>query len=193
MRSSHHASAVTNPISIHEDVGSIPGLAHMVKDPALLWLWCRQTATALIRTLAWELPYASGVALKRPPQNGGMTLWPPPLPHLTEWPGTSLWILAREEKKKKERGQRTEVEGTRVDEKRVEKSTLRKFCYLGKQEQQGSLVVPSKDSSSILTFQKPTAWKQRPNILWHKPQQCLLRSTSWRNDNKNKNKQVELN
>ena len=32
--------------------------------PALLWLWCRPVATALIRHLACELPYASGVALK---------------------------------------------------------------------------------------------------------------------------------
>ena len=31
---------------------------------ALLWLWCRAAATALIRLLAWEPPYASGVALK---------------------------------------------------------------------------------------------------------------------------------
>ena len=34
-------------------------------DLALLWLWCRPVATALIRLLAWELPYAVGAALKR--------------------------------------------------------------------------------------------------------------------------------
>ena len=33
-------------------------------DPALLWLWRRPVATALIRPLAWEPPYAAGVALK---------------------------------------------------------------------------------------------------------------------------------
>ena len=31
-------------------------------DPELLWLWCRLVATALIRRLAWEPPYAVGVA-----------------------------------------------------------------------------------------------------------------------------------
>jgi len=31
-------------------------------DPALLWLWCRLAATALIRPLAWEPPYAMEVA-----------------------------------------------------------------------------------------------------------------------------------
>ena len=34
--SSHHGSVVTNPTKIHEDVGSIPGLAQWVKDPVLL-------------------------------------------------------------------------------------------------------------------------------------------------------------
>ena len=29
-------------------------------------LWCRLAAIALIQRLAWELPYAAGVALKRP-------------------------------------------------------------------------------------------------------------------------------
>ena len=64
-----------------EVLGSIPGLwglAEWVKnldfaiscgigrrcrsDLVLLWLW--PAATALIKPLAWELPYAEGVALK---------------------------------------------------------------------------------------------------------------------------------
>ena len=31
----------------------------------MLWLWCRPAAAALIRLLAWELPYAVSAALKR--------------------------------------------------------------------------------------------------------------------------------
>ena len=31
-------------------------------DPALLWLWCRLAATAPIRPLTWEPPYAVRVA-----------------------------------------------------------------------------------------------------------------------------------
>ena len=31
-------------------------------DLALLWLWHRPVATAPIRPLAWELPYAAGAA-----------------------------------------------------------------------------------------------------------------------------------
>ena len=34
-------------------------------DPALLWLWCRPVAAALIRPLAWEPPYAMGAALEK--------------------------------------------------------------------------------------------------------------------------------
>ena len=34
-------------------------------DPKLLWLWRRLTIVAPIRPLAWELPYAMSVALKR--------------------------------------------------------------------------------------------------------------------------------
>ena len=34
-------------------------------DLALLWLWCRPAATAPIRPLAWEPPYATGTALEK--------------------------------------------------------------------------------------------------------------------------------
>ena len=33
-------------------------------DPALLWLWFRPAATAPIRPLAWEPPYAAEAALE---------------------------------------------------------------------------------------------------------------------------------
>ena len=34
-------------------------------DPKLLWLWHRPAVVAPIGPLAWELPYAMGVALKK--------------------------------------------------------------------------------------------------------------------------------
>ena len=33
-------------------------------DPALLWLWCGLASVASIKPLAWEPPYAVGVAIK---------------------------------------------------------------------------------------------------------------------------------
>ena len=47
------------------DVGHRRGL-----DLALLWLWCRPAAAALIQPLAWELPYANGVATKSEQKKG---------------------------------------------------------------------------------------------------------------------------
>ena len=49
------------------DTSLIPGFTECVKDPdpALLWLRRRPVATARIQPLAWEHPYAEGVALKR--------------------------------------------------------------------------------------------------------------------------------
>ena len=38
-------------------------------DLALLWLWCGLAATALIGSLAWELPNAMGAALKNKQTN----------------------------------------------------------------------------------------------------------------------------
>ena len=72
------AQWVKNLTNLQKDEGSTLGLAQWVKDWALLqfalrlgmcWdsmvLWHRPAGAAQIRRLAWELPCASSVALKR--------------------------------------------------------------------------------------------------------------------------------
>ena len=41
------------------------GIGHRHGSDLALWLWCRLAATAPIRPLAWEPPYAMGVALEK--------------------------------------------------------------------------------------------------------------------------------
>ena len=72
------AQWLTNPTRNHEIAGLVPALAQCVKDPVscsvgcrhgsdpeLLWLWRRPVATAPIRPLAWEPPYAVGAAQEK--------------------------------------------------------------------------------------------------------------------------------
>ena len=76
MGSSHCRAAEMNPASIRTRVQSLASLSgsgtgiavscgavrRHGSDPALLWLWL--AAAAPIQPLAWELPRATGAALK---------------------------------------------------------------------------------------------------------------------------------
>ena len=65
LRSSHRGSLETNSTSIlDEAVQSLASLSEL-GIWLWLWLWCRLAAAAPIQPLAWELPYAMDVTLKR--------------------------------------------------------------------------------------------------------------------------------
>ena len=67
-------SGLRTPHSIHEDEGSIPGLAEVLKDPCSTGRSCCGCGVRLQQLqlqfdpLAWELPYATGVGIKRKKQ-----------------------------------------------------------------------------------------------------------------------------
>ena len=67
---------IKNPNSIHEmrvqSLASLNGLKLCIAtsygvgcNSDLVWLWCRLAAAALIQSLAWELSFAAGMALKK--------------------------------------------------------------------------------------------------------------------------------
>ena len=91
---------IKNPNRIHKDAGSIPASPSGLRiwrcrdrrcgsDLALLWLWCRSAASAPIWLLSWELPYATGMVVKK------QTNKKPPqiLNSILSWAGTSIYIL----------------------------------------------------------------------------------------------------
>ena len=71
-------------------------------DPALLWLSGRPAATAPIRPLAWETPYAAGAALKK---------------------------AKRQKKKKKKKKERKKKQTWRKDQKSIPLKVV-KLCFL---------------------------------------------------------------
>ena len=83
------AQWLTNPTKNHEVEGLIPGLAQWRSivamscgvgcrhgsDPMLLWLQRRPAAVAEIGPLAWDSPYAAGVALEKTTQKKSFCIY----------------------------------------------------------------------------------------------------------------------
>ena len=80
-RNSHCGAVLTNPTSIHKGCWFDPWPFSVGKscnagcrcgsDLALLCLWCRLAAVALIRPLAWELPICHRCSHKTPTKKEG--------------------------------------------------------------------------------------------------------------------------
>ena len=70
---------------------------------ALLWLWCRPAATAWIRPLAWEPPYAVGVALKGQQQQQIDLQWYQKVKNKTSTTQTETKRKSKEKKTKKKK------------------------------------------------------------------------------------------
>ena len=60
---------LTNPASIHEDAGSIPGLAQLVENPHCCELWCR-LQTGVRSRMAVAVVQAGGYSSDSTPSLG---------------------------------------------------------------------------------------------------------------------------
>ena len=72
----------------------------------MLWLWLRPAATAPIRPLAWEPPYATGVAQEIAKKTKKKKKKPVLSPQPDPWPGNFHMLGAGTNKNKNKNGQR---------------------------------------------------------------------------------------
>ena len=82
MRMQVRSLALLSVLSIwHCSLSCGVGFRHSL-DPELLWLWCSLASTSPIRPLAWECPYATGMAPNNKQTNknlhrcSGLRIWP---------------------------------------------------------------------------------------------------------------------
>ena len=61
-------------------------------DLAFLWPWCRPAATGAIWPLAWEPPYAAGVALEKRPKKKKKIEWVGGPSHNVQMPSSNSHV-----------------------------------------------------------------------------------------------------